>query len=224
MLRAIRTFAMCLLLTLALHTSEAQEFPQHITESPFVATRIVTSTDVKGEHVTFGTIARRSDGSVYFEMKSVDGKGTVVIYDMRQHRGIQLYPEAHVYTFFSFDLKPQTLPPGYVQSFLSSVEAPGSKRTSGDSEITTIGVREMEGLQTVGYLQTTAQGRSFEHWYSPTLGFNVVSKGYQPADGVKLETHIQQIQLREPDPKLFEIPDGYVHDKRNAAATGAIAR
>jgi hypothetical protein len=82
----------------------------------------------------------------------------------------------------------------------------------------------MEGLQTVGYLQTTAQGRSFEHWYSPVLGFNIVSKGYQPAEGVKLETHIQQIQLREPDAKLFEIPDGYVQDKRNAAATGAIAR
>ena len=224
MLKAIRTIAMCLLLTSALHKSEAQEFPQHITESPFVATRIVTSTDVKGEHITFGTIARRSDGSVYFEMKSVDGKGTVVIWNMTQHRGIQLYPEAHVFTLFSFDLKPQTLPPGYAQNFLSSVEASGSKRTSGDWEITTIGVREMEGLQTVGYLQTTAQGRSFEHWYSPVLGFNVVSKGYQPADGVKLETHIQQIQLREPDAKLFEIPDGYVQDKRNATATGAVAR
>jgi hypothetical protein len=220
---AVQTLVMCLLLTSAFHKSWAQEFPQHITGSPFVATRIVTSTDVKGEHVTFGTIARRSDGSVYLEMKGIDGKGSVVIWDMTKHRGIQLYPEAHIYALFSFDLKPQTLAPGYAQSFLSSVEAPGSKRTSGEWEITTIGVREMEGLQTVGYLQTTAQGRSFEHWYSPVLGFNIVSKGYQPAEGGRSETHIQQIQLREPDAKLFEIPDGYVQDKRNAA-TGIGAR
>jgi hypothetical protein len=113
MLSAIRTFAIFLMLVPALHESRAQEFPQHITGSPFVATRIVTSTDVKGEHVTFGTIARRSDGSVYLEMKGIDGKGSVVIWDMTQHRGIQLYPEAHVYTLFSFDLKPQTLAPGY---------------------------------------------------------------------------------------------------------------
>jgi hypothetical protein len=54
-----------------------------------------------------------------------------------------------------------------------------------------------------------------EFWYAPKLGINLLSKRSDPRIGTQTFTATNLV-LSEPDPKLFELPDGYrVVDRRN---------
>jgi hypothetical protein len=53
-----------------------------------------------------------------------------------------------------------------------------------------------------------------EFWYAPKLGFNLLSKRSDPRIGVQTFTATNLI-LADPDPKLFELPEGFtVVDRR----------
>jgi hypothetical protein len=55
-----------------------------------------------------------------------------------------------------------------------------------------------------------------EFWYSPKLGINLISKQSDPRIGTQTFTATQLI-LSEPDPKLFDLPDGFkVVDRRQS--------
>jgi hypothetical protein len=55
-----------------------------------------------------------------------------------------------------------------------------------------------------------------EFWYSPKLGFNLISKRSDPRFGTQTFTATNLI-LSEPDPKLFELPEGFkVIDRRQS--------
>src|SRR5262249_51189710 len=47
-----------------------------------------------------------------------------------------------------------------------------------------------------------------EFWYSPRLGFNVLSKRSDPRYGTENFT-VTNLILSDPDPKLFELPEGF---------------
>jgi hypothetical protein len=48
-----------------------------------------------------------------------------------------------------------------------------------------------------------------EFWYSPYLKINVITKRFDPhASGID-NFEVKDIQLTEPDAKLFDLPDGY---------------
>jgi len=56
-----------------------------------------------------------------------------------------------------------------------------------------------------------------EYWYSPELGFNLLSKRSDPRIGTQVFAATQLI-VAEPDPKLFELPEGYhVIDRRETS-------
>lgn len=56
-----------------------------------------------------------------------------------------------------------------------------------------------------------------EFWYSPQLGINLISKRSDPRFGVQTFT-VTNLILAEPDPKLFELPEGFkVEDRRETA-------
>jgi hypothetical protein len=56
-----------------------------------------------------------------------------------------------------------------------------------------------------------------EFWYSPKLGFNLISKRSDPRIGTQTFT-VTNLILSEPDPKLFELPEGYkVVDRRESS-------
>jgi hypothetical protein len=57
-----------------------------------------------------------------------------------------------------------------------------------------------------------------EFWYSPKLGFNLLSKRSDPRIGTQTFT-VTNLILSDPDPKLFELPEGFtvVDDRRTAA-------
>jgi hypothetical protein len=56
-----------------------------------------------------------------------------------------------------------------------------------------------------------------EYWFSPKLGFNLLSKRSDPRIGTQTFTATNLI-LSEPDPKLFDLPEGFkVVDRRETA-------
>lgn len=210
-------FVFVLLLSVASNKTMAQ-MPGNVIDAPFIALRTATTTDANGSHTTVGTVARRSDGSTYVELGHTGaGGGIITITDVTQHKVIQLYLNHKVFkTWPQPELKTSARPQGYVQHYLNSVSEPGSKRTvDGGLEITTIGRREIEGIETVGFSEKTVDGRTFERWYSPAIDMNIESKLQMPA-GTESEIHIQQIHVGEPDAKLFTVPDGFVEDKNGS--------
>jgi hypothetical protein len=57
-----------------------------------------------------------------------------------------------------------------------------------------------------------------EFWYSPKLGFNLLSKRSDPRIGTQTFT-VTNLILSEPDPKLFDLPEGFkIVDHRQTAA------
>lgn len=63
-----------------------------------------------------------------------------------------------------------------------------------------------------------------EQWYSPALDVDVKRKGRDPATGTESDIRIVQIRMGEPDASLFEIPKGYVQDKRDVSQVRRIDR
>jgi len=213
---ASRCFPMriCLLFTAALICAgvpaPAQVVP-NITDAPFVAQRTSTSSSSSGVQTTVGTIARRSDGSTYMELKTLDGKGTALIFDAPHHRTIQLHLDHHFFTIGpSPDLQVQTRTAEYASHYMDSAGQPGSKRTVGEWQITTLSHRKFGDVETVGFSEQKASGRIFERWYSPVLDMNLETKQHDPENGGDSEMWLQNLRLVEPDPKLFEVPPGYV--------------
>jgi hypothetical protein len=191
----------------------AQVVP-NTTGAPFIAQRTSTSSSSNGLQTTVGTIARRSDGSTYVELKSPEGKGLVLITDVPHHRTIELYLDHHFFTVYpSPDLLVQTLPAGYAAHYMESAGQPGSKRTNGEWQITTLSHRKIGDVDTVGFSEQKADGRIFERWYSPVLYMNVETKQHDPEHAADSEMRLQNVRLIEPDAKLFEVPPGYVEYK-----------
>jgi hypothetical protein len=82
-----------------------------------------------------------------------------------------------------------------------------------------LGGQQIEGIQTIGTRDSTTYNpgaigndRPFtvsrEFWQAPSLGVNLLSKLSDPRIGTQTFT-LTDIQLGEPDPKLFELPAGY---------------
>jgi hypothetical protein len=82
-----------------------------------------------------------------------------------------------------------------------------------------LGVHEMEGLLAHGFRETQTipaenggVGKEIvitdEYWYSDELRINLMIKHSDPRTGTVTMT-VAQIARTEPDPLLFEIPDGY---------------
>lgn len=82
-----------------------------------------------------------------------------------------------------------------------------------------LGPGSVEGFATIGYRDTTTinpgvfgndqpMTTTREFWYSPQLGFNLISILDSPRSGKQVFT-VTEISAIEPDPKFFSIPEGY---------------
>lgn len=93
-----------------------------------------------------------------------------------------------------------------------------------------LGVRTIAGLDTHGTRETTTllpgtfgNDRPFvttrEFWNAPQIGVNLLSIVDGPRMGKQMFT-LSDVSLNEPDPQLFELPDGYqVVDRRKQEPT-----
>jgi len=91
-----------------------------------------------------------------------------------------------------------------------------------------LGTQLIAGVETAGTRDTVIYNAGLfgndrkmtierEYWYSPKLGFNLLSKRSDPRIGSQTFTATNLI-LSEPDPKLFDLPEGFkVVDRRQTA-------
>jgi hypothetical protein len=92
-----------------------------------------------------------------------------------------------------------------------------------------LGARTIYGIETVGTRDTSkldagVMGSDLpfstwrEFWQAPQIGVNLYSEVVNPSVGKQVFT-LTDINLSEPDPKLFELPEGFeVVDRRKPAA------
>lgn len=88
-----------------------------------------------------------------------------------------------------------------------------------------LGVSSSNGVNTTGYRETTTINAGVfgndqpmvttrEFWYSAQLGINLISTIDDPQSGKQVFT-VKDLTTSEPDPKFFELPEGYkVVDQR----------
>jgi hypothetical protein len=91
-----------------------------------------------------------------------------------------------------------------------------------------LGTQLIDGVETIGSRDTVIYNPGIfgndqkltierEFWYSPELGFNLLSKRSDPRIGTQTFTAGDLI-LSEPDPKLFDLPEGFtIVDRRQPA-------
>jgi hypothetical protein len=111
------------------------------------------------------------------------------------------------------DQAPGTVPPSFIAS------TTGSSLPQNDfAKDENLGIHEIEGLAVHGVRQTQTipasgdKGKEVvvtdEYWYSEDLRMNLIVKHSDPRGGTVIMT-VAQIARTEPEPALFQIPEGY---------------
>jgi hypothetical protein len=161
-------------------------------------------------------IARRTDGSAYYAVNatsSTDPKDrldrkTVLFNDLTAHRTYTILLALHMYDVHTTDLKPFPHLAQTAAEYMQQQGGEGHERTAGDVKIKVLGLRKIEGFDTVGTLTTKPDGFTNEKWYSPELDMDLEMKIHSPQAGDHTSS-IGQIRLGEPDASLFQVPAGF---------------
>ncbi len=185
--------------------------------------RIMQNTSGDPTAVT-GMVARSSNGSTYQE-NTRNGETLIMIEDLPHQRTIVLYPKNHEYQVSAPvpALKARALSPdeGDPETLARVLSTRPAKTTSDNGDvITQIGRKKIEGLDVFGQTYAFTDGRVQETWYCPKLDLHIESKMQANGNGPDYVHTITQIQLVEPDPKLFMIPAGYTQQERNREMVG----
>jgi hypothetical protein len=178
-------------------------------------------------------VARDTQGRIYQERWTLvpkDGK------DESQMTTIQISdPASHtLYNCFMLDLKKPCVLVTYAPSpdaifkFQGPPTGPLPDGT-GEAIHLDLGSQFVGGAETTGTRDTVIYNPGIfgndrrmtierEFWYSPKLGFNLLSKRSDPRIGTQTFT-VTNLTQSEPDPKLFELPEGFqVVDRRQTSS------
>jgi hypothetical protein len=178
-------------------------------------------------------IARDVEGRIYQErwwLVPKNGKAESAM------NAIQISdPNAHtLYTCFMLDprrgceLVTYTPSPGTLYKFQGPPSGP-LPGDAGDRVHLDLGKQLVSGVEVIGERDTVNYNPGIfgndrkmtierEFWYSPKLGFNLLSKRSDPRYGSENFTATNLV-LSDPEPKLFELPEGFtVIDHRQTAA------
>lgn len=91
-----------------------------------------------------------------------------------------------------------------------------------------LGIQDIDGIETVGTRDTTTYNQGVigndkpfnatrEFWFAASLGIDLRSELTDPSFGKEIFT-VSDVNVSEPDPKLFQIPDGFeIVDQRKPA-------
>lgn len=172
---------------------------------------------------TIRAIARDSRGRIHNEARvllPVSSAETpqitsIHLYDPRTRISTMLNPQARTFWTNIVNRPPATVPPALINASPTGNTLPQNEFTKEED----LGVHEMEGLSVHGVreIQTIADenggtGKEVlitdEYWYSDDLRINLMIKHSDPRTGTVTMT-VVQVTRTEPDPALFEIPDGY---------------
>jgi hypothetical protein len=178
-------------------------------------------------------IARDSEGRIYEERWTLVPKNGGI---GSEKTTIQIGdPNAHtLYNCFVFN-KPRNCTLERFNEPTTANYVPASTRSGplphNEGSVTheTLGKDSIEGIEADGTRDTVIYNEGAigndrpesvkrEFWYAPSLGINLRSEVNDPGFG-KQVFRITDVNLSEPDPKLYELPEGYVVvDRRRPAA------
>ncbi|MGA2739348.1 MAG: hypothetical protein ABSG65_18145 [Bryobacteraceae bacterium] len=178
-------------------------------------------------------VARDSRGRIYEERWLLAPKGSE---DKSRMNVIQIAdPNAQtLYNCFTLQTPHrcvlQTFAETAVKSYKPAVFRTGPlPNDAGTRVIEDLGARTIAGIETVGTRDTSNMNAGVmgsdqpfstwrEFWQAPQIGVNLYSEVVNPSVGKQVFT-LTDVNLAEPDPKLFELPDGFdVVDRRKPVA------
>jgi hypothetical protein len=176
-------------------------------------------------------IARDSSGRVFQERRYLTPKGDTEttqlseldFIDPNRHERQICRPALHVCYLTPYN-RPVTvaLPPaGPLPNDRGKVtrEALGQKTIE---DVDVVGSREITTLNSGVIGNEKPQPIVKEFWFSPRLSLNVVTKRFDPIASAVQDINVTQINLSEPDPKLFEPPAGYRVIRMDTPQTAAV--
>ncbi len=171
---------------------------------------------------TIREIARDSQGRIYNEVRAllpVSSSKTpkvrrIHLYDPQTRISAMIDPRHKSFWTMIVNHPPSTLPPAMAASPTGDM-LPANEFTKQED----LGMSEMGGVSVHGVRQTqtipaTSSGTgkdvvvTDEYWYSEELCINMQIKHSDPRMGAVTMT-VTQVSRTEPDPSLFEIPEGY---------------
>jgi hypothetical protein len=194
-----------------------------VANAPFSATVVTEWTRILPDGSTqtiknHRTVARDSSGRVFQERRSFTPNGDQQVtqlteMDYQYPNQQQLYickPAVQVCTLYRYNPPPGIIPPrtGPLPSGTGSVT------------IEDLGRMTIENMEVLGSRQTTtinvgvagnqrAEPTIKEFWYSPRLQINLITKRFDPHVSGIQDFEVKNINLDEPDPKLFQTPADY---------------
>ena len=196
-----------------------------VKKSPFEATKTRTVSRSDGTYTVSDRVARSSDSSTYEEIR--DLKTGELIYinivDVPGRRSIFLDVKAKTYSFPETSL-PAVIPDpsssedlqkyiDYLKTLRPTHEADGDS----DRDITPLGFRTEKGFQEFGRRivftrlapTSSLKEKVWDDWRIPALSVTVEKVGLDAAGNPSNAWKLTDIRAQEPDPRLFEIPEGY---------------
>ena len=171
-------------------------------------------------------ISRDSSGRIHNEARAMvpassaqtPGVISILLYDPQTRISTTLDPEERTFSTRTINHPPATVPPSVRYGSPTDNGLPQNEFTKEEN----LGVNDMEGVAVHGVreVQTIpAENKEIvitdEYWYSEDLRINMMIKHSDPRKGTVTVT-VTQVARTEPDPALFEIPQGY----KPAGATG----
>lgn len=174
---------------------------------------------------TVRNIARDSQGRIHTESRQLlpsssttqPGVIRIHLYDPETRTSTVLDPQSRTYSTMTVNHPPRTVPPAFIAS------TSGSSLPQNDfAKQEDLGTREIEGLGVHGVRQTQTipspgnAGNEVvvtdEYWYSEDLQINLIVKHFDPRTG-SFTARVARIARTEPEPAMFEIPEGYTPSK-----------
>jgi hypothetical protein len=193
-----------------------------VTSAPFTATVTTELTKVladnsKQTNWNHRTIARDSSGRVFQERRFFAPNGDKVTtplseldyVDPNRHELYICKPMAKTCNLYPYNApqKVALMPAGPLPNGRGTVERQAlGQKTIDDIEV--IGSREITTLNAGAVGNEKTEPIVKEFWYSPRLQINIITKRFDPRFGVQ-NFIVSNINQSEPNPKLFEPPDGY---------------
>lgn len=169
------------------------------------------------------TIARDSSGRIFQERRFFAPNGDKVATPISQLE----YADPQRHEFYACHPQEKTC---YVYRYYAPEAAsmrPAGPLPNGNGTVTReeLGQRTIDDLDVIGSREITTLNAGVvgnqkaepivkEFWYSPRLQINVVTKRFDPRFGAQ-NFVVSNINQSEPDPKLFEVPEGYRVVKMN---------
>jgi hypothetical protein len=174
-----------------------------------------TTTTVKNHR----TIARDSSGRIFQERRFFSPTGdkqetplsNLEYVDPTRHEFYDCVPATHICTVYAY-----YVPASAPANMPLSVTLPNGRGTitrenlgqKSISDLDVIGSREITTINPGVNGYKVPEPTIKEFWYSPRLDVNLIVKRFEPRGGAQNFT-LQNIDLSEPDPKLFIPPPGY---------------